>query len=101
MLRQLKVVKKELALRKREANEAMRQMRTQARQRTALVHGTLPTLDDIGMSALCGLSTHRWRKIGIRLEKEAAVAPHETIRAQLERQILVVERAIQWVEKFK
>jgi len=94
MIHELKLVKKELALRKREANESMRQIRTGTRQRGAKI-GT-------GLSAVFHTpTTRRWSRIGLRLEKEAAVAPHETTRAQLEGQILVVERAIHWVQRFR
>lgn len=39
--------------------------------------------------------------MAIRLDKEAAVKPHENARAQLDRQILVIDRAIHWIERFK
>jgi hypothetical protein len=95
MLRELKLVKKELGIQKRETNEAMRQIRTTARQQSAKI-GTE------GLSLFFSTpKTRRWSRMGVRLEKESAVAPHETTRTQLERQILVVERTIRWVEKFR
>jgi hypothetical protein len=68
MLRELKLVKKELSLRKREANEAMRQIRTNARQRSAQVGGGLALLFSTGKS-------RRISRMAIRLEKEAGVKP--------------------------
>ena len=95
MLRELKLVKKELGLQKREANEAMRQIRTAARQRAAKI-GTE------GLSLLFSTpKTRRWARMRVWLEREAAGAPHETTRTQLERQMLVIERTIRWVEKFR
>ena len=93
MIKDLKLAKKELALRKREAAEAMRQIRVNARQRTAKV--------GVGIDALfSNPTTRRWTKVGIRLEKEARIAPHENERTQIEKRILVIERTIQWVERF-
>jgi chromosome segregation ATPase len=94
MLRDLKMVKKELTLQKREANEAMRQIRANARQRSAKI-GT-------GLGAMFSTpSTRRWSRIGVRLEKEAKVAPHERSRSDIERRILVIDRTIHWVERFR
>ena len=74
MARELKLVKKELSLKKREANEEMRQIRAEARQRSARVGA--------GLSAMFSTPTsRRWSRMGIRLEKEAGVAPHESLRA--------------------
>ena len=82
MARELKLVKKDLTLKKREANEAMRQIRADARQQSAQVGA--------GLSAMFSTPrSRRWSRMGIRLEKEAGVAPHESLRAQVERQLLV------------
>jgi hypothetical protein len=94
MLRELKLAKKELALQKREAGEAMRQIRTNARVRSAEVGSGLGIL-------FSNSKSRRFSRMAIRLEKEAAVKPHENVRARIERQILVVDRAIHWVERFK
>jgi hypothetical protein len=47
----------------------------------------------LGLSADTGSHGH--------LAKEMTVAPHENVRTQIERQILIIDRAIHWVEKFK
>jgi chromosome segregation ATPase len=94
MARELKLVKKELSIQKREANEAMRQIRSDARQRSAKVGSGLGML-------LSNSKSRRFSRMGIRLEKEARVAPHESLRTQIERQILVVDKAIHWIERFK
>jgi hypothetical protein len=94
MLRELKLAKKELGIQKREAGEALRQIRVDARQQSAKIGATLG-------SALVGARGRRYQRMGIRLQKEAAVKPHETVKAHIERQILVIDRAIHWIERFK
>jgi hypothetical protein len=95
MIADLKVVKKELQLLKREANEAMRQIRSDARAKSAKIGTT-------GFGALLSTPTsRRWSRVAVRLEKESNVAPHEQNRAVIERRLLVVERAIHWIERFR
>jgi Mg2+ and Co2+ transporter CorA len=94
MVRALKLTKKELALQKREAGEALRQIRVEARQKSSEI--------DTGLgSVLMGASGRRDQRISLRLEKEAAAKPHESVKALIERQILAIDRIIQWVERFK
>ena len=95
MLRELKLEKKELAFQKRQAVEAKRQITTSARQQSAQVGaGFLGAM-------LTNPKSRRVSRMGIRLRKEAALAPHENLRTQLEKQILVIDRAIHWVERFR
>ena len=94
MVRALKLAKKELALQKREAGEALCQIRVDARQKSAQI--------DTGLGGvLMGASGRRYQRITLRLEKEAAAKPHESVKALIERQILAMDRIIQWVERFK
>jgi chromosome segregation ATPase len=94
MLQQLRLLKKELTQQRREINEAMRQIRTGARQRTAKVGSGLGLF-------LSTPASRRLSRMSIRLEKEAALAPNEDARAAIERQILIVDQAILWVERFR
>lgn len=94
MLKELRLVKKELNAEKRQVNEAMRQIRTDARQQGAKVGS--------GLGLFLSTSTsRRLDRMSIRLGKEAALSPHEDAKGALERQLLVVERALLWVERFK
>ena len=94
MLRELKLAKKDLALQKREAAAAMRDISAAARRRSSQVGSGLGVV-------FSNSKSRRFSRMAIRLEKESAVKPHEDVRAHLERQILVVDRAIHWVERFK
>jgi small-conductance mechanosensitive channel len=94
MLKELKHMKKEIAQEKRELNDAMRQIRLDARHAGAKV-GT-------GMGLLLSNPTsRRLDRMSIRLNKEAALAPHEDAKAGIERRGLAIERAILWVERFR
>ena len=41
------------------------------------------------------------RRRGIRQEKEAALAPFESKKAELEQQLMNIERRLLWVERFE
>ncbi len=93
MLSELRLFKKELATEKRSVNEAMRQVRTKARQDTASwtgIHGR----------GLVG-SVARVERMQIRHQKEAALAPHESTKAAIERRLIETEMRINWVSKFR
>lgn len=94
MLHELKLAKKELALQKKEINAHLTAVRTEARRQSAAV-GT-------GLGLFLGTgTTRRLDRMNIRLQKEAALKPGENLKAQIERQNLLIERTIHWVEKFQ
>lgn len=94
MLKELRLAKKELTIEKRELNENLRQIRAEARVQGAKV-GT-----GVGLF-LSTPTSRRLTRMQIRLDKEAAVAPHEDAKAALERRLVSIDRMIHWVERFK
>lgn len=88
LLGDLKAFKKELVQEKKELALAMRQARTYARRQNVNVGGFWSTP-----------SSRSHERLQIRLRKEAALQPHEDQKAAIERQILSIERMIQWVER--
>lgn len=94
MLADLRLMKKELNLRKREVSAAMRDVREGARAATARVDAGLATILD-------SPSSRRYKRMTIRLEKEAALAPHGTEKKRIEQQILAIDRMIIWLEKIR
>lgn len=94
MLAELRLLKKELGLRKREENQAMREIRSAARHRNAQV-GTNFT------DAFLGSGFRQVKRSAIRQAKESRLAPHESVRLEIEQQIAAVEHAILWVERFR
>lgn len=93
MLAELRLLKKEVTTQKRSANEAMREIRTKARQDMASWTG-------VSGRGVVG-SVARLERMSIRHGKEADLAPHETTKASLERQIIDLERRINWVDRFQ
>lgn len=94
MLKELRLAKKEFAIQKREINAHMTAVRVNARQESA----------DVGQGLglfLSNAATRRLERMSIRLGKEAALAPGENAKAAIERKIMVVDRAILWVERFR
>jgi chromosome segregation ATPase len=94
MLKQLCLLKKELTQQKGEINTTMREIHAEARQHTVRV-GSGPGL------FLSTPTNRRLHRMSIRLEQEAALAPHEDTKAAIERQLFIVNRAIIWVERFR
>ena len=92
MLAELRLLKKEITTHKRSVNEAMREIRTKARQDMSSWTGV--------SGGMVG-SVARLERMGIRHGKEAALAPHEGTKASLELQIIDLERRIIWVERFQ
>ncbi len=86
LLTDLKALKKELAQEKKALNLAMREVRTNARRASARAY------NGIFISA-------RVQRMGIRLDREAALKPHEDEKSAIERRIMSVERMILWVER--
>ena len=91
MLNELKCVKKNLVLEKREINEFIRQVNVEARKSIAKVSGISKGF--IGSVA----RTHR---VNVRYQKEAALRPNEDAKAAINRQLFQIERDILWVSKF-
>jgi primosomal protein N' len=92
MLAELRLLKKEVSTQKRSLNEAMREIRTKARQ-------DMTSWTGVSGRGVVG-SVARLERMSIRHNKEAALAPHENTKALLERQIIDIERRINWVERF-
>lgn len=90
LLSELKGLKKELNLEKKELAAAMRQVRANARRANANVGGFFSTP-----------KSRRYERISIRLDKEAALRPHEGAKETIERQILEIDRMILWIERIK
>lgn len=93
MLNELKVRKKELQLEKRELSAHMKNIRTEARQRSADAATSITAL--VAGSKYTAAERH-----SIRVSKEQALAPHEDAKASLERQLLALDREILRIESF-
>lgn len=92
LLKELKLRKKELQAEKKNVNVQMQSIRTEARQRNTRV-------TNYGIRSLSKLATADRRNI--RLNKEAALGPHEDAKAAIERQIIQLDRDILWIERFE
>ncbi len=86
MLREFKQRKKELQSEKKALDAQMASIRVEARQRTV---DTIPG------------KYGTWDRRNIRLQKEAALQPHESDKAAVVRQIVYLDRMITWLERFK
>jgi hypothetical protein len=93
LLKELKQRKKELQLSKREIAAAMKEMRTDARQQSADAGRTFG-------GAFYSSKMAAVERRHIKYAKEAALQPHESAKASVDRQLLQVERDIIWAEKF-
>jgi len=92
ILDELRLYKKELGLEKRQVNESMRQIRTQARQSTVAWSGAY------NKGFLGNLK--RTKRALIRLEKERNLAPNENAKAVIEKLLIDTERKIIWASHF-
>lgn len=90
LLADLKALKKELAQEKKELSLAMREVRNGARRAGAQVGGFFSTP-----------RSRRYERVQIRLNKEAALKPHEDEKTAIERRILSLDRLILWVERIR
>ena len=86
LMKECRLRKKELQAEKKAINSQMTAIRVEARQKTAIT-----------IQGKYG----KWDRRRIRLDKEAALRPYEDHKAALERQILKLDRAIAWLERFK
>lgn len=95
LIKDLKLMKKELALEKKEIALDMKAISVEARQRGA----------KIGTSAFTQTKftrqLDRSSRIRLRLQKEAALSPHENQKMLLERQMLDIDKNILWIEKLR
>lgn len=92
MLQELRQLKKELTTEKREINETTRQIRTKARQDMTKMTG-------IHGRGVMG-SMARYQRVHIRDQKESSLKPHEIAKANIEMQIIEVEKRINWTSRF-
>jgi hypothetical protein len=88
----LRQLKKDLALQKREINESLRAVRANARQKTAGWTGV--------HSGLLG-SAARYQRATIRLDKERSLVPHENQKAFIENRLIALEKDLNWVLHFR
>jgi chromosome segregation ATPase len=86
LIKECKLRKKELQVEKKAISTQMTSIRVEARQRTARV-----------ISGKYGT----WDRRQIRLNKEAALQPHENEKAAIDRQIVKLDRIIAWLERFR
>jgi hypothetical protein len=91
MLNELKTIKKNLALEKREINESIRKVNVEARKSISKV---------TGISGGIFGTVARAHRVSVRYQKEAALRPNEDAKAGINRQLLQVEKDILWVSKF-
>jgi hypothetical protein len=88
---ELKALKQELTLQKREINKDLRQTRANARTKTASWTGV--------RSGMLG-SIARNQRTSIRIEKERALVPLENQKSFIEEKLIDLERDINWVMHF-
>ncbi len=94
MVADLKLVRRELVMQKKEINASLRGARDVASVRLARV-GT-------GFRGLLSSPTsRRYERMSIRLEKEAELEAHRDHREFIEHQILVIDRHILWLDKIR
>lgn len=92
MLKEFRQLKKELTTEKRAVNEEIRAIRAEARQKTTRMTG-------ISGSGFMG-SAARYSRASIRYQKESALRPNEDAKAAIERQLINIEKRINWVSRF-
>jgi hypothetical protein len=92
LLKELRQRKKELQLEKREVAASAKQIREKARLKSIHAGRVLGIIYDSKLAAI--------ERRAIRYGREAAVAPHENVKASIERQILQIDKDILWVERF-
>jgi uncharacterized protein YqgV (UPF0045/DUF77 family) len=93
LLKELRQIKKELQLRKREVTASAKKIKEEARLKSIHAGKVLGIFYDSKLASI--------ERRSIRYKKEAMVAPHEDIKASLDRQILKTDKNILWVERFK
>jgi nucleoid DNA-binding protein len=91
LLKELRLEKKELQLQKREVAAEMKAVRTEARQAAARIE-PIPLR---GFSKYSAIDRRR-----IRREKESLLKPAENAKAALDRQLVAIDRRINWLERF-
>lgn len=92
MLKDLRLLKRELVLKKKEINAASRAARERASSELSQV-GT-----GLGFY-LSTPSSRRYDRMSIRLEKEASLHEHREDRDRIEAQIAVIDQHILWLER--
>lgn len=95
VLRELRADKKELQLRKREVKSAATEIRREARVASANA-GRPPSW----MFGTYSPGVAAIERRAIRKQREAELMPHENAAAALDRQIMAIDRRINWVARF-
>ena len=91
LVKELRIHKKELQLRKREATAAATAIREEARTQSAYAGKTWLGLYDSGLAAA--------QRRRIRYAKEAALHPHEDVKASIQRQQLHIDQDLLWLDR--
>jgi hypothetical protein len=92
LLKELRQRRKELQLQKREVAASAKQIREEARLKSIHAGRFLGIVYDSKLASI--------ERRSIRYRREALVAPHEDIKASIDRQILQIDKDILWVERF-
>ncbi|WP_146131602.1 hypothetical protein [Merismopedia glauca] len=92
LLKELRQLKKEMQLEKREVAASAKEIREKARLKSIYAGRVLGVIYNSKIAA-------RERR-AIRYAREAEVAPHEDIKAAIERKILQIDKDILWAERF-
>ncbi len=93
LLKDLRQRKKELQVEKREVAAEMTAVRVEARRASASIGPSY------GVKWVGTMNASERRRI--RMDKENALRPNENRKAAIERQILEIDRRINWVERIK
>lgn len=91
IIKELRLTKKELQVKKREITAKMQAVRVETRQQSA-------QLESFGIRGLAKVAAGQRRNI--RRRREGQLAPSEDAKAAIERQLLAIDRRINWLERF-
>lgn len=93
LVKELRLRKKELQTRKREAAITMTSIRKEARIESAHAGKSWLGIYDRDLAS--------YQRRHIRYAKEAALKPHEDVKGAIERQLIEVDKDLLWVERFE
>jgi|JI10StandDraft_1071094.scaffolds.fasta_scaffold280093_1 chromosome segregation ATPase len=90
MIKELSLIKKELTTKKKEMTSAIKEKNISVRQNNANLSNQVLFVNS---------KLRQIQRIGIRMEKEAALKPLESQKALIEHQIIDIEKCINWIER--
>jgi len=97
LVKELKLQRKEIQVKKREIAATLKAIRTGARTKSANAGISKSIFSVYTYDPKLAAAQRR----GIRFQREAALHPHEDEKAAIERQLMQIDRDIYWAEKFK